>query len=80
LTFIRRVNATAQIIGPWRLVPTTIRKSPQSRGRGLASIDAVVASLRARGAELAGEVERYGDSYRLCYVRGPEGVIAEQFG
>ena len=46
-------------------------------------IDAVVASLRAHGAELFGEVERYEDSYRLCYVRGPEGVIvelAEQIG
>ncbi len=36
-------------------------------------IDAVVARLRARGAELVGEVVRYEDSYRLCYVRGPEG-------
>ena len=46
-------------------------------------IDAVVASLRARGAELVGELERYKDSYRLCYVRGPEGIIvelAEQIG
>lgn len=46
-------------------------------------IDAVVARLRARGAELVGEVERYEDSYRLCYVRGPEGIIvelAEQIG
>ena len=46
-------------------------------------IDAVVASVRARGAELVGEVERYKDSYRLCYVRGPEGIIvelAEQIG
>ena len=33
-------------------------------------IDAVVAGLRARGAELVGELERYEDSYRLCYVRG----------
>jgi catechol 2,3-dioxygenase-like lactoylglutathione lyase family enzyme len=40
-------------------------------------IDAVVASLRARGTELVGEVERYKDSYRLCYVRGPEGIIVE---
>lgn len=40
-------------------------------------IDAVVAGLRARGAELVGRVERYRDSYRLCYVRGPEGVIVE---
>ena len=40
-------------------------------------IDAVVAGLPARGAELVGEVERYEDSYRLCYVRGPEGIIVE---
>ena len=46
-------------------------------------IDAVVAGLRARGGELVGEVERYADRYRLCYVRGPEGIIielAEQIG
>jgi catechol 2,3-dioxygenase-like lactoylglutathione lyase family enzyme len=40
-------------------------------------IDAVVAGLRARGAELVGELERYEESYRLCYVRGPEGIIIE---
>jgi len=40
-------------------------------------IDAVVAGLRARGAELVGELVRYEDSYRLCYVRGPEGIIVE---
>jgi catechol 2,3-dioxygenase-like lactoylglutathione lyase family enzyme len=40
-------------------------------------IDAVLASLRARGAELVGEVENYEDIYRLCYVRGPEGIIVE---
>ncbi|MDX6665440.1 MAG: hypothetical protein QOG68_1646, partial [Solirubrobacteraceae bacterium] len=40
-------------------------------------IDAVVAGLRARGAELVGELEQYQDSYRLCYVRGPEGIIVE---
>ncbi|GAA3516439.1 VOC family protein [Actinocatenispora rupis] len=46
-------------------------------------IDATVASLRAHGAELIGEVVRYGDAYRLCYVRGPAGIIvalAEQLG
>ncbi len=46
-------------------------------------IDAVVAGLRARGAELVGELERHEDRYRLCYVRGPEGIIvelAEQIG
>ncbi len=40
-------------------------------------IDAVVFSLRARGVEFVGELERYRDSYRLCYVRGPEGIIVE---
>jgi catechol 2,3-dioxygenase-like lactoylglutathione lyase family enzyme len=40
-------------------------------------IDAVIARLRARGAELVGELERYKDSYRLCYIRGPEGIIIE---
>ena len=38
-------------------------------------IDAAVAGLRARGAELVGEVAQYQDSYRLCYVRGPAGII-----
>ncbi len=38
-------------------------------------IDAAVAGLRAHGAELVGEVAQYEDSYRLCYVRGPAGII-----
>ena len=38
-------------------------------------IDDVVARLLAHGAELIGELVRYGDSYRLAYVRGPEGII-----
>ena len=38
-------------------------------------MDAVVARLRARGSELVGEVVQYEDSYRLCYVRGPEGIL-----
>jgi catechol 2,3-dioxygenase-like lactoylglutathione lyase family enzyme len=40
-------------------------------------IDAVVARLRARGWELVGELVNYEDSYWLCYVRGPEGIIVE---
>jgi len=40
-------------------------------------IDAVVAGLRVRGAQLVGELERYEYRYRLCYVRGPEGIIIE---
>ena len=40
-------------------------------------IDAVVAGLRAHGGELVGEVERYEDIFRLCYIRGPAGIIIE---
>lgn len=40
-------------------------------------VDALVAGLRARGTELVGELVSYGNSYRLCYVRGPEGIIVE---
>ena len=39
------------------------------------NIDDVVARLRDHGAELLGEVAQYEDMYRLCYLRGPEGII-----
>ena len=38
-------------------------------------IDDTVARLRAHGAELVGEVAQYEDKYRLCYMRGPGGII-----
>jgi catechol 2,3-dioxygenase-like lactoylglutathione lyase family enzyme len=47
------------------------------------AIDDVVARMQSRGAELVGEIVQYGDRYRLCYVRGPEGVLialAEELG
>jgi catechol 2,3-dioxygenase-like lactoylglutathione lyase family enzyme len=46
-------------------------------------IDEVLARLRNHGAELVGEVAQFEDQYRLCYVRGPEGILiglAEQIG
>lgn len=46
-------------------------------------IDDVVARLQKHGAELIGDVVNYEDIYRLCYLRGPEGIIvalAEQLG
>ncbi len=46
-------------------------------------VDDVVARLRRHGAELVGEIAQYEDVYRLCFVRGPEGVIvglAERLG
>lgn len=38
-------------------------------------IDDAVARLRGHGAELVGEIAQYEDIYRLCYLRGPEGII-----
>jgi len=38
-------------------------------------IDDTLARLRRRGAELVGEVVRYQDIYKLCYIRGPEGLL-----
>jgi predicted enzyme related to lactoylglutathione lyase len=38
-------------------------------------IDATLERLKARGARLMGEVVRYRDMYRLCYIRGPEGIL-----
>jgi catechol 2,3-dioxygenase-like lactoylglutathione lyase family enzyme len=38
-------------------------------------IDDVVARLRTHGAELVGEIAQYEDFYRLCFIRGPEGII-----
>ena len=38
-------------------------------------IDDTLARLGRRGAKLVGEVVRYEDAYRLCYIRGPEGIL-----
>ena len=46
-------------------------------------VDDVVARLRTHGAELVGELVQYENSHRLCYVRGPEGILvalAEKIG
>jgi len=50
---------------------------------GEVDIDDTVARLRAHGAELLGEVAQYESIFRLCYLRGPAGIIvalAEQTG
>ena len=46
-------------------------------------IDEIVSRLTKHGAQLVGEVVQYEDSYRLCYIRGTEGILvglAEQLG
>ncbi len=71
--------------------PKTVRAEPEDapvNALGIRRImfavddlDDVVARLRAHGAELVGEVVQYDDMYRLCYIRGPEGImigLAEQ--
>ena len=73
--------------------PSAIRSEPQNAPANtlgirrimfaVDDIDDVIARLRTHGAELVGELAQYEDSYRLCYVRGPEGIIvalAEQLG
>ena len=64
--------------------PAVIRAEPENappNTLGLRSvmfavddIDSAIAGMRARGAELVGEVAQF-EGYRLCYVRGPEGII-----
>jgi len=40
-------------------------------------IEAVVAKLKKQGAEIVGRIQNYEDTYKLCYIRGPEGIILE---
>ncbi|MFP5108590.1 VOC family protein [Neobacillus sp. C211] len=40
-------------------------------------IEAIVAKLKKRGTEIFSEIQQYEESYKLCYVRGPEGIILE---
>jgi catechol 2,3-dioxygenase-like lactoylglutathione lyase family enzyme len=49
----------------------------------VSDLDATLARLRTLDATLVGEVVRYENSYRLCYIRGPEGILvglAEELG
>jgi catechol 2,3-dioxygenase-like lactoylglutathione lyase family enzyme len=71
--------------------PPAVRTEPQSAPSNtlgirrlmfaVEDIDDVVARLRQRGGELVGEIAQYENFYRLCFVRGPEGImigLAEQ--
>ncbi|PFH90581.1 VOC family protein [Bacillus sp. AFS088145] len=40
-------------------------------------IEAIIAKLKKRGTEIFSEIQQYEESYKLCYVRGPEGIILE---
>jgi catechol 2,3-dioxygenase-like lactoylglutathione lyase family enzyme len=65
--------------------PPAVRAEPESAPANalgirrimfaIEGIDDVVARLRRHGAELLGEIAQYEDVYRLCFMRGPEGII-----
>jgi catechol 2,3-dioxygenase-like lactoylglutathione lyase family enzyme len=40
-------------------------------------IESIVAKLKEKGTKLFGEIQNYENIYKLCYVRGPEGIILE---
>lgn len=40
-------------------------------------VEAIVAKLAKHGAELVGEIQTYENEYKVCYIRGPEGIILE---
>ena len=40
-------------------------------------IEAIVSKLKKKGTEIFSEIQQYEESYKLCYVRGPEGIILE---
>lgn len=65
---------------PEPVVPEPLDAPANTLGlrRIMFAVDAVeetVERVRAHGAELVGEIVRYEDAYRLCYVRGPEGIV-----
>jgi catechol 2,3-dioxygenase-like lactoylglutathione lyase family enzyme len=75
------------------LTPAAVRAEPENAPANtlgirrlmfaVEDIDDVIARLRTHGAELVGEVAQYEDIYRLCFIRGPEGIIiglAEELG
>jgi catechol 2,3-dioxygenase-like lactoylglutathione lyase family enzyme len=65
--------------------PSAVRAEPESAPANtlgirrvmfaVDDIDDVVARLRRHGGELVGEIAQYEDLYRLCYLRGPEGIL-----
>lgn len=90
--FVRTPDGSGQFELIKFLTPPAVGGTPHEPANALGlrhiafqveNIEAVVAGLRARGTELVGELVQYEDSWKLCYVRGPEGIIvelAEQIG
>jgi catechol 2,3-dioxygenase-like lactoylglutathione lyase family enzyme len=86
IAMLRTPDGHGQIELSQFLTPPTPDADPQppSNAPGIRHVtfavddlDAVLERVRAHGAEPVGTVERYGDLLRLCYLRGPEGIIVE---
>ncbi len=85
ITMMRTPDGHGRVELSRYLRPAAIRTEPHpapSNALGLRrimfavdDIDDVVARLRKHGAELVGEMAQYEDMYRLCFIRGPEGII-----
>ncbi len=85
LVFMRTPDGQGRIELDKFHTPKAIRSGPEKAvvnelgiRRIMLAVDKLgelVARLLAHGAELVGEVVQYGDTYRLAYVRGPEGII-----
>jgi predicted enzyme related to lactoylglutathione lyase len=68
------LEGETQVEGPW--VDRTVGLDDvRADITSVDDIDDVVARLRGHGAELLGEIAQYEDTYRLCFLRGPEGII-----
>lgn len=85
LAFMRTPDGHGRIELDKFHTPETLRTGPEKAAvnelgirrimLAVDNLDELVTRLLAQGAELVGEVVQYGDTYRLAYVRGPEGII-----
>jgi hypothetical protein len=73
-----------ELIQYYRPVGEKETPRPQSNTPGIRhialvvdDIEAMVAKLKARGTEMIGRLYNYEDTYKLCYIRGPEDIILE---
>ena len=77
-------EANIELIQFYRPTGEKDRERPQANTAGIRhiafeveDIEAVVAKVKKQGAEIVGRIENYENTYKLCYIRGPEGIILE---
>jgi catechol 2,3-dioxygenase-like lactoylglutathione lyase family enzyme len=77
-------EANIELIQFYRPTGEKDREQPQANTAGIRhiafeveDIEAVVAKVKMQGAEIVGRIENYENTYKLCYIRGPEGIILE---